>query len=67
MRTPIEKMIYDAVSCIKCGTKGMLKCACFYQCFCGWYAGKDKKCRNNKCKGMPKKLRYNPYFLTPAK
>jgi len=59
MTTPIEKMIDNSVKCVKCGTKGYLKCDCWSECKtsnCTWLVEKGKK-----CKGCNKKLKPNQH------
>jgi len=46
---PIESMIDAAVTCGKCGTRGIGNCDCYRKCSCGWFAEKGKPCTNPKC------------------
>ena len=50
MISPIDKMIFEAVRCLKCGAKyGM--CDCWSKCKspnCTWFVEKGKKCGNYK-------------------
>jgi hypothetical protein len=46
---PIEKLIDNHVECLRCGTKGFMKCDCHIQCDCGWIYYKEESCGNPEC------------------
>jgi hypothetical protein len=57
----LNAAIDAAVSCTKCGTKGIGKCGCFERCSCGWLAERGKPCGNPQTRACDTRLRYGKY------
>ena len=57
----INRMVDMAVTCSRCGTKGIGNCDCFERCSCGWFADKGKPCGNTETARCSTKVKYGKY------